>query len=529
MITTAKDDSTEEFKWRAFASSVWVMILLPFAVCGYLLSLKLSSWSLCRDDFFSFSTLLSCISLQIISLLATYTHKRIISVHTRPVKKNVLLEMLHPNQFVTIIYFVICSMTTTFTFVPLDDKRLFLKSNMLSSLIIPYSAFLGVVYGVQVYTNNEYQLKFPVIQQKRLFQIKKTVQPAARESISLTLKAMKSFVPIYLAASILPRVLLSLLTEFSFSVSFIMSDLLKICDLSMIWSWFLTSVLTCFLLLISNKLLHVFYMQHYNFPLETALVGDEGKSLSDAMSNVNPILKHLAYLDYCTISKTSIRRPKMFELSLPGNQPHLWNKTSLQCLQQLEKQRLALTNECERKELGKRLQQAQVNGPKNIDSQDLFSPIKDITMTSGQRFTTRQQQLQQQPQQNHTITAGYLFENLQIVIWSIEGICNLVAASLHEDSYGVVQKNLPSILTELLALLEACEQFAKTSVAQHAVVNNLKELEISQQEMVDVSSLKIALKSGIYTITSTFRQHTTSLRLSGEHKKRIMAFLEYDE
>lgn len=528
MTTTANDNSTEEFKWRAFASSVWVMILLPFAVCGYLLMLKLSSWSLYRDDFFSLSTLISCISLQIISLLATYTHKRVISVHTRPVKKNVLLDMLHPNQLVTIIYFVICSMATTFIIrtVPLDDERSFLKSDMFRSLIIPYSAFLGVVYGVQVYTNNQYQLKFPVIQQKRLFQIKKTVQPAAKESISLTLKAMKSFVPIYLATSILPRVLLSLLTEFSFSCSYIISGLLELCDLSMIWAWFLTSVLTCFLLLISNKLLHVFYMQHYNFPLETALVGDEGKSLSDAMSNVNPILKHLAYLDYCTISKTSIRRPKMFELSLPGNQPHLWNKTSLQCLQQLEQQRLALINECERKELGKRLQQAQGNGPKNINSQDLFSPNKDTTVTAGHKFRTQQQQ---QPQQNHQITAGYLFENLQIVIWSIEGICNLVAASLHEDSYGVVQKNLPSVLTELLALLEACELFAKTSVAQHAVVNNLKELEVSQQEMVDASSLKIALKSGIYTITSTFKQHTTSLRLSGGHKKRIMAFLEYDE
>ena len=66
-----------------------------------------------------------------------------------------------------------------------------------------------------------------------------------------------------------------------------------------------------------------------------------------------------------------------------GNQPHLWNKTSLQCLQQLEKQRLALVNECERKELGKRLQQGQGDGPRDITSQDLFSPVKNKNVSFG--------------------------------------------------------------------------------------------------------------------------------------------------
>ena len=60
-----------------------------------------------------------------------------------------------------------------------------------------------------------------------------------------------------------------------------------------------------------------------------------------------------------------------------GNQPHLWNRTSLQCLQEFEKQRIEIQNECERKESGKiRLQHQQQPTPKNLSAQSLFSPVK---------------------------------------------------------------------------------------------------------------------------------------------------------
>jgi len=59
--------------------------------------------------------------------------------------------------------------------------------------------------------------------------------------------------------------------------------------------------------------------QHFRFLLENNFVGGEGKTLSDGMSHLDPIVKHLAYLDYCTISKSEgKRRARMYELSLPG-------------------------------------------------------------------------------------------------------------------------------------------------------------------------------------------------------------------
>lgn len=70
-----------------------------------------------------------------------------------------------------------------------------------------------------------------------------------------------------------------------------------------------------------------------------------------------------------------IRRIKSWSFCLiPGNQPHSWNKTSLQCLQMLQDQRMSIANEYERKELSKRVHVSRASSPRNVGQQELFSP-----------------------------------------------------------------------------------------------------------------------------------------------------------
>lgn len=348
----------------------------------------------------------------------------------------------------------------------------------------------------------------------------------------MSLLASKSFVPIFILLNAIPQSLLLLFTDFTISASLWFEQILLFCDLHLIWSCFLMSSTVFFVLNFSNRILHVFYNQYLQFPLDATLLENQGKTLGDCMVHPNNILKHLAFLDFCTISKLEgDRRRKIFELSIPGNQPHLWNRTSLQCLQEFELQRLEIQNECERKESSKlRLHQQQQPPPKDLSARSLFSPVKATDTASAKSDNLKSpQRSNESSQEQKPIAKKRLFENLQIVIWAIEGLCNLVSCSLVEDSYGVVQKSIPSVISELLLLLEACEKFSKLSVTQQPITADAKAMEISQHEMIDASSLKIAVKSGIYTITSTFKQHTAAFRLNGEHKKRLMAFLEYDE
>ena len=49
-----------------------------------------------------------------------------------------------------------------------------------------------------------------------------------------------------------------------------------------------------------------------------------------------------------------------------------------------------------------------------------------------------------------------MFNVLALCPAAVAGVSHLVAASFHEDAYGVIQKSLPDILTLLLSLLEVC-------------------------------------------------------------------------
>ncbi|XP_066930052.1 nucleoporin NDC1-like [Clytia hemisphaerica] len=527
------DISTEEFSWRSFACGIWMLIVVPPSICMYLMLSNFSLWSPLAmfsgtlSTIFSLKALVICMLLQVTSLISITAHKRLIHVHSQIRKSSLLMHILRPNQLLTIIYFNLCTILFTLVLSCIQDS---IDSAYWSrSFMVSLSLFIGSFYGINYFTDERYKVKFPTIQQKKLFQIKKIILPSLKESLAMSMNALKIFIPLHIASNVLPKSLLLLFTDFSYSGSLLANSILLFCDVSMIWSCLLTSTLVLFVLIFSNNLLHVFYSQHLQLPLDAMLLENQGKTLSDCMVHPNIILKHLAFMDFCFISKLEgSRRSKMFELSLPGNQPHLWNKSSLQCLQEFEKQRMSIQNECEHKEMGKRQQQQQLPAPKNLASQELFSPVKNATTSvSSPDFNSKIQTNIVNSQQN--IQRGRLFENLQIIIWAIEGLCNLVACSLTEDTYGVVQKTVPSIVSELLSLLESCETFTKLTVTQQAISNDTKSMELSQKEMVDATSLKIALKSGLYTITSTFKHHTTALRLSGEHKKRLLAFLEYDE
>ena len=47
-----------------------------------------------------------------------------------------------------------------------------------------------------------------------------------------------------------------------------------------------------------------------------------------------------------------------------------------------------------------------------------------------------------------------VFADIQLYYWCLEGLSNLVAASLTDDKYGAAQRKLGDIISSLLSLLE---------------------------------------------------------------------------
>ncbi|XP_043941395.1 nucleoporin NDC1 [Protopterus annectens] len=121
-----------------------------------------------------------------------------------------------------------------------------------------------------------------------------------------------------------------------------------------------------------------------------------------------------------------------------------------------------------------------------------------------------------------------LFADSQAHIWALEGLSHLVAASLSEDRFGVVQMKLPSILNALLALQEAVDKHFKLPHVSSKPVRPSESLTDMSFKTLRFA-LRSSLRTAIYRITTAFGEHLNSVQISAEHQKRLQQFLEYKE
>lgn len=121
-----------------------------------------------------------------------------------------------------------------------------------------------------------------------------------------------------------------------------------------------------------------------------------------------------------------------------------------------------------------------------------------------------------------------LFADSQAHIWALEGLSHLVSASYSEDKYGVVQTTLPSILSSMLSLQEAVDRHFKLPHASSKPLKTSCSLGDSTYKTLRFA-LRAALKTAIYRITTTFREHLHAVSVPAEQQKRLQQFLEYKE
>ena len=116
-----------------------------------------------------------------------------------------------------------------------------------------------------------------------------------------------------------------------------------------------------------------------------------------------------------------------------------------------------------------------------------------------------------------------MYEKGQVVIWAVEGLAHLVAASIDEDRYGVVQKDLPKVIEALLLLQQTVEKHRKGATAT-ARKNRFetRDLQLKQE-------LRIALKSSLFRICVVFGEHLEALPLAPDLRKRIMNYQSFAE
>ena len=91
-----------------------------------------------------------------------------------------------------------------------------------------------------------------------------------------------------------------------------------------------------------------------------------------------------------------------------------------------------------------------------------------------------------------------VYDKSQLVIWAVEGLSLLVAASISEDRYGVVQKDLPKVFEALLTLQQTVERHRKGSTA------TARKNRFETQDLQLKQELRVALKSSLFRICVAF-------------------------
>jgi len=109
-----------------------------------------------------------------------------------------------------------------------------------------------------------------------------------------------------------------------------------------------------------------------------------------------------------------------------------------------------------------------------------------------------------------------IFCKSQAAIWSVDILSHLVAASITEDRFGVVQKELVIILTSLLTLDQ------KISGNRKPVGNSDEDVRLKQE-------LKAAVKAGLYRIAIQFGEHIQAIPMERELSNKMMNYHKFLE
>ncbi|CEP17680.1 hypothetical protein [Parasitella parasitica] len=117
-----------------------------------------------------------------------------------------------------------------------------------------------------------------------------------------------------------------------------------------------------------------------------------------------------------------------------------------------------------------------------------------------------------------------VFNKYQLVVWAVQSLGSLSAASLTEDTYGYVQNDLTSVINQLLGCMVDVENYLETPPAQYSGLLKSQNVVIQETEAV-----VLALREAIYQIRLSFNDFLNEFQIDGKYAKKWERFLAYQE
>ncbi|GAN06188.1 hypothetical protein MAM1_0114d05668 [Mucor ambiguus] len=117
-----------------------------------------------------------------------------------------------------------------------------------------------------------------------------------------------------------------------------------------------------------------------------------------------------------------------------------------------------------------------------------------------------------------------VFNKYQLVVWAVQSLGTLTAASVKEDPYGFVQNDLTTVLNQLLGCLVEVEHYLQAPPAQYS--NWLKDSNAMTGES---EAVVLALREAIYQIRVAFDDYIRAIQIDRKYSAKWERFLSYQE
>lgn len=455
-----------------------------------------------------------------------------------------------------------------------DEKKTCLIEGYL--FLILNGFWIGIYFFVHDHVFGLKTVLFPIVQQLKFLQVKAELQPLMKQAMIDAVSPTIYFVVMYYwnggaVRDYVSDFLDSNIEEKSQETIFGLMNMMNVSLL--LYSWFFSSTFI-FTIYIMKLMFQVNLTEHIVFPVTPVLGNPDCLTLHQSLSLTDiPIIHYLGFLDLKILAeKDHGRREELFALSHPGGHPYNWNAVVEETLKLIRK----FTEDLNQANIEV---QPTPESKEHTTSKDYF-PLKDSAVTptgshstsmSGMRnMSLRIQNMSdislyqspsniahfQSPPANisqESITrvlkayasqalvvlcrkpgiffifgelpdakVRYHLAQCQPVIWAVQGLSRLVASSFKEDCYGVVQKDLPAIITALFQLKQALDKLQK-------VGNYKRSQKVEHYDIRMKAALRSAVKRSLYCICVTFGDYVKELPLKKEVLQQLQNFLMFRE
>jgi len=415
-----------------------------------------------------------------------------------------------------------------------DGSSLCLNENHM--FIVLSGVFTGAILWSRYHFSNSNLISFPAIYQNKSSQLRLRLPPLIWTSAVQSLLLLRWYFAIYfIFGQFMIQPLASLL---GLPVTGPLASLVSYLNISLVLHCWVTSLL----LHLTSATLTTTAAVYLTEPLRLEL-----PSLLEALTSDHHLLRFLSLQDLAQLAANNDpSRAQLYTLSQPGGHPHNWNTVSTSCLKALDTMSSQLSDITSPKpkppppapkteEPAHPSSRMRRLAPVGASSPVAGGEVQDLTLVSPPTQILKQAasnvwtDLKKKPlislffssQPDSSLRS--VFSTSQPVIWSLEVLSHLVSASLTEDRFGVVQKQLPVILTSLLNLETNIERSRAPSLASlRRASSQLPEVQLKRE-------LRAAVKAAIYRIVVTFGEHILAVPLPKDLQQKMKNYQTFME